>query len=238
MNHEEFLAFVPLYALDTLPREEAEAVERHLADCAACRVELDSYHAAAASLIPDSEAPPRLWERISQQVDQDSSLAPVTVIRPKDPARPGIWRVVAGIAAAAALVLGGLVVGQRALESVLTGDRAIIAAAARAAAEPGSIVTEFVVDGVAVAKVVLAETGRGFVLPSEELPVLDSERTYQLWVINKDGEVISAGVLGNDPTASLFTWRGPIAGFALTREVAGGVMSSAGDVVSVVTDLG
>ena len=43
-----------------------------------------------------------------------------------------------------------------------------------------------------------------------------------------------AGVLGNEPVPSRFTWTDDVAGFALTREVAGGVVSSEGDVVSVV----
>jgi hypothetical protein len=56
-------------------------------------------------------------------------------------------------------------------------------------------------------------------------------------VINDTDDVISAGVLGPEPAPSTFRWSGPIAGFALTREVAEGVVSSAGDVVSVIADL-
>jgi hypothetical protein len=43
-------------------------------------------------------------------------------------------------------------------------------------------------------------------------------------------------VLGNRPGPSTFTWTGEVTGFALTREIAGGVVSSAGDVVAVITD--
>lgn len=46
--------------------------------------------------------------------------------------------------------------------------------------------------------------------------------------------MISAGVLGNDPRPERFTGTGEVAGFALTRERAGGVVSSEGDVVSVI----
>jgi hypothetical protein len=51
--------------------------------------------------------------------------------------------------------------------------------------------------------------------------------------VTPDEQVISAGVLGSDPAPSRFTWSGDVAGFALSREVAGGVESTAGDVVSV-----
>ena len=66
-----------------------------------------------------------------------------------------------------------------------------------------------------------------------DLAPLDEARTYQLWVLTPDELAISAGVLGNDPAPSRFTWSGDVAGFALTREVAGGVETTAGDVVSV-----
>lgn len=64
---------------------------------------------------------------------------------------------------------------------------------------------------------------------------IETSRTYQLWVINDTEDVISAGVLGNDPAPALFTSTGDVAGFALTREVAGGVVSSEGGVGALIT---
>lgn len=234
MTHELTNVLLPLYAIDSLTADETLEVESHLDTCPECRHELDSYHAAASALVPDTEAPPADWDRISDQIDRE--MAPVTEMRPKG--RPSPWVIISGVAAAMALVLGGLVVGQRALISNLTGDEAVALAAERAAEEPGSLVSDFIVDGTAVAQVVLTEDGRGFVVPLDDLPALEEERTYQLWVINEEADVISAGVLGRDPAPATFTWTGPVAGFALTREVAGGVISSAGDVVSVISDLG
>jgi len=63
---------------------------------------------------------------------------------------------------------------------------------------------------------------------------LPADRTYQLWVVTPTEEVISAGVLGSDPEASTFTWRGEVSAFALTRETAGGVAVSEGDVVATI----
>jgi anti-sigma-K factor RskA len=157
-------------------------------------------------------------------------MAPVTEMKPGTRA----WVIISGVAQPCWCC--GLVVGQRALISNLTGGDCRLAE--RAAEEPGSLVSDFIVDGTAVAQVVLTEDGRGFVVPLDDLPALDEERTYQLWVINDEADVISAGVLGRDPAPATFTWTGPVAGFALTREVAGGVISSAGDVVSVISDLG
>ena len=111
----------------------------------------------------------------------------------------------------------------------------MIAAAEQAASSPGAYVGDFVVDGSSVAQVVLTDDGHGFVVPTEDLEPLMPQRTYQLWVITADEQVISGGVLGNEPRASTFTWTGEVSGFALTREVAGGVVISEGDVVAVAT---
>jgi hypothetical protein len=114
----------------------------------------------------------------------------------------------------------------------LSGPAGVVAAAEAAAEEPGSIVANFETDDGVVGQVVLTADGEGFVIPSD-LDPLEEARTYQLWVLTPDELAISAGVLGNDPSPSRFTWTGDVAGFALTREVAGGVESTAGDVVSV-----
>lgn len=72
----------------------------------------------------------------------------------------------------------------------------------------------------------------------EEAQVVTLDPTRdQLWVTNDGGVVISAGVLAHRPKPATFTWTGSVSGFALTREVAGGVTASEGDVVSVITDV-
>lgn len=137
------------------------------------------------------------------------------------------------VAAALALVLGVVTVVQRQELAEMAGPQGIIAAAEDAAATPGAIVGDFTTESGVVGRVILTPDGEGYILPTDLEP-LPSDRTYQLWVITSDEVVISAGVLGNDPGPARFTWTGEVAGFALTREVAGGVISSAGDVVSVV----
>lgn len=117
----------------------------------------------------------------------------------------------------------------------LTGD-SIVAAASQLADQPGTFAGEFTVDDVTVARVFLSADGRGFVIPTEALGHLDEARTYQLWVNNDTEDVISAGVPGYTPEPSTFTWTGEVAGFALTREIGGGVVSSEGHVVSVIIE--
>jgi anti-sigma-K factor RskA len=228
MNGAEMHDLVALYALDALEAEERDSFETHLETCADCEASLAEYRSAASALVLDAPASDATWERISSATGRDG----VVLLRRS---RPDLfWKAVAGIAAAAALVFAAVALLGGGADPL--SSEGIVAAAEHVAAEPGTFVGEFIVDDVSVAQVVLSPDGRGFVIPTEQLEPLDPDRTYQLWVINEAEDVISAGVLGNDPTPATFTWTGDTTGFALTREVAGGVISSAGDVVSVITD--
>jgi len=228
MSEHPMLELAPLYALDALEGEELAAFEDHLPTCPECREAVAEYRGVATALVVDEPVSELTWHRIRKAIEAVGSGA-----RP-GPGLSTAWRWVAGVAAAAAVVFGAILAFDLVGPDQLTPD-AIVAAADDAAAEAGSIVGDFLVDDVAVATVVLADDGRGFVIPTDELVAIEGTRTYQLWVINDTEDVISAGVLGNDPIPSTFTWTGDVSGFALTREVAGGVVSSEGDVVSVIS---
>ncbi|HEU4319876.1 MAG TPA: anti-sigma factor [Acidimicrobiia bacterium] len=234
MNHDTLMELAALYALDALEGGELVDFEEHLDGCEACQAEVDSYRAVASQLVVDEPATDTTWGLIRDRIADSAEVVQLDPGR-RDPAdRP--WKWVAAVAAVAALVLAGVLAVQLIAAPGLS-DASVVAAAETAATEDGSIVGDFLVDGVPVAQVVLTEDGRGFVIPSDDLAALDETQTYQLWVINDSEEVISAGVLGAAPAPATFTWTGDISGFALTREVAGGVISSAGDVVSVITDV-
>jgi hypothetical protein len=180
--------------------------------------------ATSASVVP----PPELKERVMAEIRGEP--APVVPIESRRRHWTG-WAPLA-VAALVALVLGVVAVVQTVARNELSGPAGVVAAAEAAADEPGSVVADFETDDGVVGQVVLTADGEGFMIPSNLTP-LDEERTYQLWVVTPDEEVISAGVLGSDPAPSRFTWSGDVAGFALSREVAGGAASPAGDVVSV-----
>lgn len=237
-NHNLLHELIPLYALDSLEGNELRAVRTHLGSCDPCRRELARYAAVTSQLVPNEPAPTLGWERIASAIGKGTEIplgqaAEVIDLEAGRPRRTRAVTLVTAIAAVAALVLAGITLAQRSLLNDLTGDSAVIAAAEQAASSPDAYVGVFLVDGFAVAQVVLTEDGHGFVVPTEDLEPLMPERTYQLWVITTDEQVISGGVLGNEPRASTFTWTGEVSGFALTREVAGGVVISEGDVVAV-----
>ena len=230
MNDHQWAEHVALYALDALDGQELIDFETHLETCAICQADLDEYRAVASSLVRDEAASDETWDRIHTTIQNEAHHS-----APEPMTTPNRWGWVA-VAASVALVLGGLLGWQLAADGD-GGPNSIVVAAEQAATDPESIVADFLVDDVAVAEVVLTADGRGYVIPTDELVGLEVDRTYQLWVINNAEDVISAGVLGAQPAPATFTWTGDVSGFALTREVAGGVVSSAGDVVSVITDL-
>lgn len=232
MDVDEIRDLLPLYALDALEEDECYRVESHLSECEECRRELDRQEAAAAGLAPEDDPATSVWQRIVDEIDREPGDGPVSLDAARSRRSRGVtW--LAAVAAAAALVVGAVAVAQRLALNDLTGAEAVVAAADEAAAEEGAIVADLATEAGTVAQVILTPDGQGFVLPAD-LDPLDSDRTYQLWVVTADELVISAGVLGPDPAPARFTWSGEVAGFALTREVAGGVVSSAGDVVAAV----
>lgn len=238
-EHTLIHELIPLYALDALDPNEVAEVESHLLECEICAAELDSHRSVTSAMVPDGPAPEHVWDRIQGAIATTGASGSGNVhdFSAERAKRSGPMMWVLGAAAVVALVFGGALVGQRLATSDLNTADGVVAAAEAAAEAPGSVVREFLVGDVAVARVVLGEDGLGYLIPTDSLDALGDDRTYQLWVLTPDEIAISAGVLGSDPGPATFTWTDDFAGFALTREVAGGVVSSAGDVVSVVVDV-
>jgi anti-sigma-K factor RskA len=238
-EHSLIQELIPLYALDALEANEVAEIEAHLMECEICAAELDSQRAVTSLMVADEQAPEHLWSRIESAIATTgpSGSGSVHDFNAERAKRSGPMMWVLGAAAAVALVFGGALVGQRLATNDLNTADGVLAAAEAAAEAQGSVVSEFLVDDVSVARVVLGEDGLGYLIPNESLDPLGPDRTYQLWVLTPEQVAISAGVLGSDPGPATFTWTDDLGGFALTREVAGGVVSSAGDVVSVIVDI-
>ena len=232
------LVVIPLYALDALPESERDEVDAHLDSCPECVEDLGQYLVAMASLTGDQAAPSHLWERIAASIKADSAPSDhqAEPIDHRSIERSRRWEAVnryIPMAPAAAAVL--VIVAGGPFSSDQNPDDALVAMARRAAAQPEAYVGELLDNGVSVAEVILTDAGEGYFIPTGQLASLDRSRTYQLWVIAPES-VISGGVLGDELRPSAFTWDGSVSGFALSREVTGGVTISAVDVVAVATD--
>lgn len=200
------------------------------------------------------DAPTELWDRIAAQIDTDSGArrpAPLYLASsPPPPSRAPTtvrrrlaWSTVGTIAAAAAVVavLMAVQVGrldQRVSQLGLATRHNELTQAVQAAllepdaqkvtlADTGSGSTSGGTapgTGARAAVVVVLPDGSAF-LVNTGLPRLASDRTYQLWgVVN--GQTVSLGLLGSQPRDVAFTVNpsAPIKAFAVTDEVAGGVV--------------
>ena len=227
------------YALDALEGSERARVEAYLERDAVARAEVDEMRETAASLalLPDTpiEAPPEVWTRIRDAIAHEPAVS--------EPGAPGDelasrrakrarWIAPAAIAAAIVVVVLAVQVGSlhRQLDRARQSGPAAMAAAFDRATKTDGAQTVGLrsASGAELARIVLLPDGTGY-LRGDHLPVLPSDRTYQLWALtgSKDAPVaVSAGVLGAHPSAVAFRASGPVHGFAVTEEHAGGVVQS------------
>ena len=202
------------------------------------------------------DAPPELWDRIAARIEDSGPgarrPAPLHLgSRPPAPAPASVvarrrlaWSAVGAIAAAVAVVAVLLAVqvgrldqrvGQLAAASRQSGLSQAVEAAlldpdahkvtltATGAAATGVTPPA---PGARAAVIVVLPDGSAFVL-NTGLPRLAADRTYQLWgVVN--GQTVSLGLLGSQPHDVAFSVdpSAPVKAFAVTDEVAGGVVRS------------
>jgi anti-sigma-K factor RskA len=225
---------VALYAMDALEGDEAALVRRALASDAGLARQLAEHHEVLAVLAQAVESAPStpspsVWERIQAGVSGADVRTEAPTFTPRRQLARRRWtNGILGAVAVAAVVVAGLLGVQRA-QAPQPGD--LEAAADELAGEPGTEVLELQgASGIGVT-VVLGADGVGYVTDST-LPELAPDRTYQLWAINDNG-VISAGILGAAPSTEPFRVDGPMIGFAVTEEIAGGVVTSENEPVAV-----
>ena len=192
------------------------------------------------------------WDRLAARLDEpgaDRDVAatePAATVIPIEGSRRRQWGSVgAGLVAAAAAVLAlvfGLQVhhlnGQ--VNALQSGPQ--LSAAERAAlASPSS--RKVALDSTSTtgerstpATIVLTAAGTGFVIDhsADGLAPLPADRTYQLWGV-VGNRTISLGLLGPRPGIVPFSVAGsaPVSEFAITDEVAGGVVQSKNSPVAV-----
>jgi anti-sigma-K factor RskA len=233
----ELHSLLGAYALDALDVADRARVEAYLERDAAARAEVDEMRETAASLalLPDTplEAPAEVWARIQDVIAVDRGDARAS--RPVDElaarrSKRAWW--IAPVAAAAAIAIALLAVQVFSLHRQLdrahgTGPNAMAAAFDRAAKVDGARTVGLrASSGATLARIVLLPDGTGY-LRGDRLRPLPADRTYQLWALTgPTGKpiAVSAGVLGPDPTAIGFRASGPVHGFAMTVEHAGGVV--------------
>lgn len=242
-THDDIAELLGAYALDAVEPAEAALVESHLRECPRCTAEVAEHREVAAMLAHSgAPAPEGLWTRISASLEEPPpelhlplagrSSGAVVDLDERRRSRVTRW-LPAGAAAAAVLVVVGLVAGL-----LIAGDDgtpvdrspevaapALEDVARRVMNDPGARKAVLAApEGELTAPAAIDADGSGFLMGST-LPALDGGRTYQLWGVS-DRVIVSLGVLGSSPGVVAFHVDEGIHTLVITEEEAGGVPSS------------
>ena len=214
-------ALVGAYAVDALDDVERAAFERHLAECADCRAEVDGLR-EAASVIGSSVAqePPRSL--------RDRVLAEAATVRPLPPLavpthqRAGRFRPALVAAAAAVLiaVAGGVVVAEPWADDT---SQVPVTAAERIRAVADVETFQQELEGGAVATVIRSKSLNQAVLVTQDMPPAPDGKVYELWLDHDGVGMVAAGLMENGQREVVLTGEPADAiGFGITVEPDGG----------------
>lgn len=213
------------YALDAVNDDERRAVDEYLSVNPRARHEVQEHREVATVLAwSGTTAPDGLWDRIASSIDGPAPAPTGELASVLAPRRGRSW--VARVAPWSLAAAAAAVVAFVAVEAIdKDAESPIEAAVAAARGDRDSMITSLVRDdGHVGAQAIIDQDGHGYLL-GEALPELTSDQTYQLWGVI-DGNVISLGVLGNNPEIELFSAGAPVSALVVTIEHAGGVVSN------------
>jgi anti-sigma-K factor RskA len=231
-NDEHVLELIPAYALDCLDDEEAELVTAHLAACPACQAELETYRQVVGELAfaaPGAVPPATLRDRLMASIH----TAPATT----KPSPLSWWQTVAGTFRRP--VPAWSLVGALVLLVVLAWFWLSVVPSS-STPHQGTMQTVALLGTEAVPEaqglLVIGSDGNEGALVVEDLPPLDADHQYQLWLI-KDGQRTSGAVFSVDANgygAAMVSSPLPLTGysaFGITIEPAGGSSGPTGQKV-------
>jgi anti-sigma-K factor RskA len=222
---------IPAYALGALDAEDARALEAHLPTCESCRAELADYRLVSENLlmaVPPAGPSPALRKRLQSRLPSAQSL--------QRAARPRFaWsfsQLAMGAALLVLLVMNlSSVVQMRALQQQqisvqrqLQNNQAALAMLSY----PGT--ETLPIEAGEISGTVLLDRERNSVaLVAWNLPELTEGQTYQAWLIEPDGQRVSAGLFRSEPdlpftTHPVFSSQdlASFTGIGVTVEPAGG----------------
>ncbi|NYD40158.1 anti-sigma factor [Nocardioides panaciterrulae] len=211
------------YAVDALDELEQARFERHLAECAVCRAEVDELREAAALMAETSalEPDPALRVRVLSEIATVRPLPPHTGAA--GPSAPHRRRWLAPLAAAAAVVaalgVGGTVWHPWTDDSSQAQPSAIQRVLRAADAQR---VTK-TVDGDGEATLVRSRSMNEAVLLTKNMPAPPAGKVYELWLQDPDKGMVPAGLMPDGATSVLLSGDAADAiGAGITVEPPGG----------------
>ncbi len=259
MTHDQVWAELGAYALDSVTPDERAVIEAHLKTCASCRDELRVMSMTAAAL-GTSVTPTPMDRNRSAAVKRrliaraKADATGVTPIRSAAiPARPARlpWWIAAAASVAFIVAMYQLSAVGREREQIRT---ALVAESLRVTALQDTLATRErtmlamagsdvkVVELVAnnrrpSARMFWAQSTNTWTMFAHNMPAPSSGRTYQLWLITRDGQRISAGTFAPDPSGNAVVSAqyamapDSLQAIAVTEEPAGGMPQPTGGIV-------
>jgi anti-sigma-K factor RskA len=211
-GHEQFADDLALYALESLEGETLAVLEKHLAECPACRRELEHLRGdmALLALSTAGPAPPRrARQRLLAALAREPRLKVV-------PERRSAWGVVGWLAAAAVAIIAVLLWRQNTeLERQALGLRNESSGQMAELERAREVVETLTATDAMRVTLVAAKTppqpqgkaiyvrGRGsLIFLASNLPAVPPEKAYELWLIPSSGAPIPAGVFKPDAHGS------------------------------------
>lgn len=201
LEHEDILQLIPIYALNSLDSDEAALVRRHLAGCEACRAELEAYEAVVDVMplaAPSARPSPELKGRLMTQIKNEQVSIPAA---PPTPAKTKpswgqqiseafqnllsgpLWRPV-GLLIVIALVVSNAILWQQLNAPDPNAWRRVRLTGSELTPEARGIIY-------------ISADGRNGTIIVDQLPQLNPDQQYQLWLI-RDGQRTSGAVFSVD----------------------------------------
>jgi anti-sigma-K factor RskA len=197
-EHAPFLENLPAYAIGALDAEDVIALESHLTTCASCRTELAEYRALSESLltaVPPKHPAPALRKRLQSRLPGAKRSTST---------RPGAKRInwsfgQLGIGAALVLLLAMNVYSLLQMRTLQT-EQARLNRQVRTGQTVMSMLSYPATERLAinednlVGSLLLDKERNMVALIVWNMPPLQEDKTYQIWLIDPQGGRVSAGL--------------------------------------------
>ncbi len=200
-EHKDILELIPAYALNSLDADEAVLMSQHLSGCEACQAELVAYEAVVDQMplaAPDAQPSPVLKGRLIAQIKSEPASDTAAAPEPSGPERSWgqqlgdalqnlftgpRWRPV-GLVIVIALVISNVLLWQQLNEPDPNAWQRVRLTGTEIAPEARGIIY-------------ISADGRNGTFIVDQLPLLDPDQQYQLWLI-QDGQRTSGSVFSVD----------------------------------------
>lgn len=190
-EHAPFIEDISAYVAGALDAAEAAALEAHLETCASCRAELAGYRSLGQSLlmaVPPKQPSAALRKRLQSRLPSAQRVS-----RPR--VRWSFGQLAMGLAVFALLLLNLVSVLQ--MRQIRGQQARLLNEVNNAQTALGMLSSNNVqminISGAVVSgKLLLGDNQAVLIL--EDLPSLQADQVYQMWLVKPDGGRVSAGV--------------------------------------------